>query len=101
MPAMAYYGDLVTILDPGQVDLKEARTRNLRIGFELMLTPMLRNLPEARAHQGEILRRCGEWIDRGELSIQVSRTFPLEQAAEAHRQIEQGHTTGKLVLTMG
>ncbi|MCU0835573.1 MAG: zinc-dependent alcohol dehydrogenase family protein [Chromatiaceae bacterium] len=101
LPAMAHYGDLVTILDPGpEVDWKEARNRNLRIGFELMLTPMLRDLPEARAHQGEILRRCGEWIDRGELRIQVSRTFPLEQAADAHRLIEEGHTRGKLVLTM-
>ncbi|MGA7981154.1 MAG: zinc-dependent alcohol dehydrogenase family protein [Chromatiaceae bacterium] len=100
IPAMAHYGDLITILDPGSVDLKEARNRNLRIGFELMLTPMLRHLPEARAHQGEILRRCGEWIDRGELSIHVSRTFPLDRAAEAHRLIEHGHTTGKLVLSM-
>lgn len=101
LPAMAHYGDLVTILDPGpEVDWKDARNRNLRIGFELMLTPMLRDLPEARAHQGEILRRCGEWIERGELRIQVSRTFPLEQAADAHRLIEEGHTQGKLVLTM-
>jgi NADPH2:quinone reductase len=101
IPAMAHYGDLVTILDPGPgVDWKEARTRNLRIGFELMLTPMLRHLPEARAQQGEILRRCGEWIERGELQIHVSQSFPLDQAAEAHRLIEQGHTIGKLVLTI-
>ena len=41
--ATAHYGDLVTLLDPGPgVDWKEARLRNLRIGFTLMLTPMLR-----------------------------------------------------------
>jgi NADPH2:quinone reductase len=73
--------------------------RNLRIGFELMLVPMLRNLPEARAHQGEILRRCGDLIDRGELRIEVSETFPLADASAAHRRIEEGHTRGKLVLT--
>ena len=102
IPAMAYYGDLVTILDPGSdLNFKEARNRNLRIGFELMLTPMLRNLPEARVHQGEILRRCAEWIDRGELVIHVSETFPLAQAAAAHRRIEEGHTQGKLVLVIG
>jgi NADPH2:quinone reductase len=101
VPAMAHYGDLVTILQPAaDVDWKEARNRNLRISFELMLTPMLRNLPEARRHQGEILRRCAEWIDGGKLRIEVSETFPLARAADAHNRIEEGHTRGKLVLTM-
>jgi NADPH2:quinone reductase len=99
IPAMAHYGDLVTILDPGSdLDLAEARNRNLRLSLELMLTPMLRDLPEARAHQGEILRRCAEWIEADKLRIHVSDTFPLESAADAHRAIEEGHTTGKLVL---
>ena len=65
IPAMAHYGDLVAILDPGSnLDLKEARNRNLRISLELMLTPMLFNLSRARAHQGEILRRCAKMIKR-------------------------------------
>ncbi len=100
IPAVAHYGDLVTLLDPGAVEWKEARNRNLRIGFELMLTPLLSNLPEARAHQGEILRSCADWIDAGRLKIHVSRTYPLEQAADAHRLIEDGHVQGKLVLTL-
>jgi NADPH2:quinone reductase len=101
IPAMAHYGDLVTILQPGpDLDWGEARNRNLRIGFELMLTPMLRDLPRARERQGEVLRRCARWIDDGKLRIQVSETFPLASASDAHRRIEEGHTTGKLVLTM-
>lgn len=102
IPAMAHYGDLVTILDPGSdLDLKEARNRNLRISLELMLTPMLFNLSRARAHQGEILRRCAKMIDRGDIKIHVSQTFPLARAQEAHKLIEDGHVTGKLALTMG
>ena len=101
IPAMAHYGDLVTILDPGPgLDLKEARNRNLRISLELMLTPMLYDLPRARTHQGEILRRCGKMIDNGDLKIHCSATFPLAQAQEAHKLIEEGHVTGKIVLTM-
>ncbi|HFD78932.1 MAG TPA: alcohol dehydrogenase [Gammaproteobacteria bacterium] len=97
--AVAHYGALVTLLDPGSgIEWKEARNRNLRIGFELMLTPMLENLPAAREHQGEILDRCAAQADEGRLSIVVTQRFPLEQAAEAHRQIETGHTRGKLVL---
>jgi NADPH2:quinone reductase len=101
IPAMAHYGDLVTILDPGpDLDLKEARMRNLRISLELMLTPMLRDLPRARAHQGEVLRRAGNMIDAGALKIHCSRTFPLAEAQEAHKLIEAGHVTGKLALAM-
>lgn len=96
----AHFGDLVTLLDPGAPALAEARLRNLRIGFELMLTPVLRGLNDARDHQIHILRQCAEWIDQGQLALHVSQTFPLEQAAAAHRQIETGHTVGKLVLTM-
>jgi NADPH2:quinone reductase len=101
LAAMAHYGTLVTLLDPGpEVDWKEARNRNLRIGFELMLTPLLGGLPAARAHQGEILDQCGRWCDEGRLHIEVARTFPLHEAAAAHCAIETGHTHGKLVLVM-
>jgi NADPH:quinone reductase len=97
--AVAHYGDLVTLLDPGVgVTWKEARTRNLRIGFVLMLTPQLRGLARARAHHGEILDRCAEWCDDGRLEIDAATVLPLAAAAEAHRLIEQGHTRGKVVL---
>ena len=35
----------------------------------------------------------------GRLRVEVARTFPIEQVAEAHALGEQGHNTGKLVLT--
>jgi NADPH2:quinone reductase len=99
IPAVAHYGDLVTLLDPGSdVSWKEARNRNLRIAFTLMLTPMLRDLPEARAHHAQILAECGKLIEAGRLQVQVAQILDLEQAVEAHRQIETGHTQGKLVL---
>jgi Zinc-binding dehydrogenase len=30
--------------------------------------------------------------------VHVSREWPLEQLAEAHRAIEQGHTVGKIAV---
>lgn len=94
-----HYGTLVTLLDPGtDLDLSEARVRNLSIAFTLMLTPLLRDLPQARAHHGEILRICAEWLDEKRIKVWIGDTYPLAKAAEAHRQIELGHTTGKLVL---
>lgn len=94
----AHFGDLVTLLDPGDVPLQEARMRNLRIGFELMLTPMLRSLDRARDHHVEILDRCGAWMDEDRLHVHVADVLPLEQAAAAHEVVEAGHTAGKIVL---
>ncbi|MEV7976000.1 NADP-dependent oxidoreductase [Streptomyces sp. NPDC086519] len=45
------------------------------------------------------LAELAELAGSGKLSVTVSRVFPLEQAAEAHRAIEEGHTQGKIVLT--
>ncbi|WP_456375649.1 zinc-dependent alcohol dehydrogenase family protein [Thiolapillus sp.] len=102
LPLIREYGSIVTILDPGQGLLtSEARNRNLSIAFTLMLTPALKNLKEALAHQGEILRLGGEWMSEGKLRVEVSRMFQLEEAAMAHRLIEEGHTLGKLVLMSG
>lgn len=99
IPAVAHYGSLITLIDPGpDMDWKEARTRNLRIGFELMLTPMLRDLPSARSHQMDILNACKRMIENDQLHLHVSQVLPLEQAAKAHSLIEQGSTQGKIVL---
>ncbi|PPJ64050.1 zinc-dependent alcohol dehydrogenase family protein [Cuspidothrix issatschenkoi] len=98
-PAVRVYGDIVTILEPkANTVWKVARNRNLRIGLELMLTPMLLGNVEALIHHGEILQQCANWIDAGKLTIEVSQTFPLAEAAKAHAVIESGSVQGKLVL---
>ncbi|MGR9073929.1 MAG: zinc-binding dehydrogenase, partial [Gammaproteobacteria bacterium] len=70
------------------------------IGFELMLTPMLRNLDAARDKHVKILNRCGEWMEQKQLAVEVNRILELDQAVEAHRRIESGHTQGKIVLAI-
>ena len=57
------------------MDCKETRNRNLCIGHELMLAPLLR--------------------------IRVQGAFPLEQAAEVRRLIDASHVQGKLALETG
>ncbi|WP_066120899.1 zinc-dependent alcohol dehydrogenase family protein [Geminocystis sp. NIES-3709] len=98
--AVKVYGDVVTILEPdSNIDsLKLARSRNLRISLELMLTPALMNLSDALKHQAQILTQCGVWFDEGKLSIHVEQTFPLKEASLAHKTIEQGSVTGKIAL---
>ena len=46
------------------------------------------------AARAELARLAGD----GTLRVFVAATYPLEDAAEAHRQIATAHTTGKLIL---
>ena len=49
----------------------------------------------------ELLKRAGEvlgWIQKGQLKLRIGATFPLADAAEAHRQLEGRQTTGKVLL---
>ena len=94
----AHFGRLITILDASHFDLGEARLRNLLIGFELMLTPLLRDLLSERDKHVRLLENCAKFIDQGQLKIHVSDSLPLADAHSAHALIELGHTMGKLVL---
>lgn len=101
-PAIRIYGDIVTILQPSDsTNWKVARQRNLRIGLELMLTPMLQGIVEAQQHHGEILAECAKWMDEGKLKICVNQTFGLEEVAKAHQLLEAGSMIGKLVIVNG
>ncbi len=51
--------------------------------------------------RGELLERANDlfkWIAAGELKLRIDKTFPLADAAEAHRQLEARKTTGKVLL---
>jgi len=99
--ALSYSGSLVTLLDPGtDVVWKHARLMNHSISFELMLTPMLKDLPKARKHQMFILDRCKEYFETGHLKIHISHTLSLSKSIDAHNGIQSGSMTGKIVLDM-
>ncbi len=40
-------------------------------------------------------------VDSGRLKVNVARTFPLEEAADAHRMSASGRTRGKIALEIG
>lgn len=40
-------------------------------------------------------------LEAGQIKIAVYKTFPFSEVAEAHRTIEQGEHTGKIVLQLG
>lgn len=99
LSAVSYYGDLVTVLSPpAEMDWSVARVRNIRVGFELMLTPMTEGLESRKEHQAKILRKSAKLFDEGVLKIHLDRIFLLKDAAKAHSLLESGRTMGKVVL---
>ncbi|GAB4121465.1 MAG: zinc-dependent alcohol dehydrogenase family protein [Sideroxydans sp.] len=94
-------GKVVSLLATAmaQADAQNARLRNLSLCYELMLTPQVLNLHDARVRQRKILEQGAVLVEQGHLGVLVSHKLPLEQAREAHRLIEAGGMTGKIVLT--
>jgi len=50
------------------------------------------------APDGSTLAIISRLLDSGDVRVHVDQVLDLEDAAEAHRLIEQGHTRGKIVL---
>ena len=53
------------------------------------------------ATRAELLARAADvlaWVHHGKLKLRIAHTFPLAEAAEAHRQLEGRKTTGKVLL---
>jgi NADPH2:quinone reductase len=54
--------------------------------------------------RSELEWRAGDvlgWISTGKLKLQIYRTYPLAEAAQAHRDLESRKSVGKLLLTIG
>jgi len=96
------YGTLVTCVERRwpSVDATAAMERNLRVAWTWMPAPQVFAMHDARIRQAEILSRVATLIDDGKLRVVVGAQYPLERVAEAHRALESGSVTGKIVLTI-
>ena len=51
--------------------------------------------------RAELLKRAADlfaWTASGKLKLRIEKSFPMSEAAEAHRQLEGRKTTGKVLL---
>ena len=75
--------------DPGKLAAK---------GSLFLTRPILAHYTLERA---ELLQRANDifnWTAAGKLRVRIDKTFPMAEAAEAHRQLEGRKTTGKVLL---
>ncbi|OIJ65394.1 NADP-dependent oxidoreductase [Streptomyces mangrovisoli] len=57
-----------------------------------------RTYGEGAAACAVVLGELARLAARGELEVPIARTYPLEAVRDAFRELEQGHTHGKIVL---
>jgi NADPH:quinone reductase-like Zn-dependent oxidoreductase len=57
-----------------------------------------RTYGEGSAACAVVVGELARLVARGELEVQIARTYPLEQVRDAFRDLEQRHTHGKIVL---
>ena len=48
----------------------------------------------------DVLAELAGLIGKGQLEIPIAAVYPLSQVRQAYRELEQGHTLGKIVLIM-
>jgi NADPH2:quinone reductase len=93
----AINGQVVTILgSETQGRGRGLLYRNISVHYEFMGVPTAHELDPERP--GQILSGIARLVDAGLLRPHVSQRVPLERLADAHRQVETGHTIGKVVV---
>jgi len=99
LDCVAVNGHVVTILG-GSTDLKQRGQallyRNVTISYEFMGIPTAYEIEPERP--GQILATIARLVDSGALRPEIRHRFPLERLADAHRQVETGHTIGKVAV---
>ena len=86
------YGRAGGPTDPLNVATLSAKSQKVS-GF--MVPTITRNFPEKTRASAE---RCFTLMREGKLELHIGKTFPLAQAADAHRYLESRQSMGKLVL---
>ncbi|AHE52768.1 quinone oxidoreductase family protein [Sphingomonas sanxanigenens] len=77
---------------PGPIDIMRL-PKSIKLGYAVFFdhipTPAL-----LRERAGQLF----DWIAAGRIAVEIGGTYPLAEAAQAHRDMESRRTTGKLLL---
>jgi NADPH2:quinone reductase len=89
---LVLYGRAGGPTDPLNVPALSAKSLKVS-GF--MVPTVTRNFPDKTRESAEL---CFALMREGRLKLHIGKTFPLAEAADAHRHLESRRSTGKLVL---
>ncbi len=99
IPILAPYGRLVTLMGtPGDDADETAYINNLTIHNVMMLTPMLLQMQQRLDRQAEIVGEGLRLLESRQLKMVIDHRFSLDEISAAHRQLDSGSTTGKIVI---
>jgi NADPH:quinone reductase len=89
---IALYGRAGGAPDPLNLSVLSPKSQKVSA---FSLPTLTRGFPDKTRESAE---RCFALLREGRLKLHISRTFPLAQAADAHRYLESRESTGKLIL---
>lgn len=76
------------VVFPNGVEPEPKRRRGLNLkGYDVVADPLQ-------------FRRLRRFIEGGDIQVPIAATYPLSQAARAHRRLERGHVVGRIVLSI-
>lgn len=95
--ARVYTGRVVSALGWGTHSLAPLSFRGATYSGVFTLLPMLTG--QGREHHGDILRAVAAMVDDGKLTpVLDPRRFTLDNVTEAHETVENGTSSGKIVV---
>ena len=97
--ALTPKGTLVIVGGEGGGNWLGGFDRNLRSGLVSMFVPQ-RLMMLASKELGEDFDALRELIEAGKVTPVIDRTYPLSEAPDAIRHLEEGHPRGKVVITV-
>ncbi len=70
------------------------------LGSLYVTRPTLKDYVQTRAELEGRANTIFGWVASGELKVRIGHRYPLEEAQQAHRDLEGRRTTGKVLLTL-
>ena len=89
---LVLYGRAGGAPDPLNVSMLSPKSQKVSA---FSLPTLTRGFPDKTRESAE---RCFALMRDGRLKVHIGKTFPLAQAADAHRYLESRQSTGKLIL---